>query len=156
VDNEPKTSAGDTSAEYLIRAAVPLLDKLIGMWVVGRDDKRLARAMRDALTSQEGVEIATKIAKYYNPYGEAEVVAAGTLSGNVELVYAVPGDNELIVTAGDNCAVVSAGIPMKIDSAGPETIEKLATWILENPCFTAMTVDANGRATNAEFVVRKT
>ena len=58
----------DTSAEMLIQAAVPLLDKLLGMWVVSKSDKRLARAMRDALTSSEGIEIATKIAKYYNPY----------------------------------------------------------------------------------------
>lgn len=62
-------AAGDTSAEMLIRAALPLLDKVLGMWLVGRDDKRLVRALRDALAGPEGVQIATMIARYYNPYG---------------------------------------------------------------------------------------
>lgn len=64
--------ATDQSPQQLINATIPLLDDLLGMWVVSKERKRLARALRDALTSARGLEIAGLIAPFFNPYGAEE------------------------------------------------------------------------------------
>lgn len=67
----------DTSPEMLIRAATPMLEDILGMWVVSKERKRLVRALLTTLQGPDGPDVAAKVAKNYNPYGDEQGPSEG-------------------------------------------------------------------------------
>lgn len=62
----------DPSAQNLINAAVPMLESVLGMWVVGQPTKKIVRALLVTLQGPDGQDVAAKVAKNYNPYNQED------------------------------------------------------------------------------------